>query len=103
MTDKFKAWIHETLDQAGVPVDPAPARTEITGCRIEGRIHHMLLKMHDSSCAPAPCKFCGVLIAWSYTGFMGRFVDYEGGRIDQHVCKISNLAQFRALTKKKES
>lgn len=34
----FKAWVHSWLDANGVPVDPYPENTALTGCRISGRM-----------------------------------------------------------------
>lgn len=34
----FKDWVHKWLDDNGVPHDPNPGETEITGCRIGGRM-----------------------------------------------------------------
>lgn len=38
---KFKAYVHERLDKAGVPVDP-PSEHREKGCRIGGRLDHLL-------------------------------------------------------------
>lgn len=38
----FKKYVHDRLDKAGVPIDPAPEKTHVHGCRIEGRIDWLL-------------------------------------------------------------
>lgn len=38
----FKAYVHQRLDQAGVPADPEPAENAKHGCRIEGRLNFVL-------------------------------------------------------------
>ncbi len=40
--ERFKTYVHERLDAAGVPLDPTPELTKISGCRIEGRLNWML-------------------------------------------------------------
>lgn len=38
----FKAYVHGRLDQAGVPADPEPEKNKEHGCRIEGRLNHLI-------------------------------------------------------------
>lgn len=40
----FKRYVHERLDEAGVPVDPCPTKTAHTGCRIGNRLDWILLR-----------------------------------------------------------
>lgn len=39
---KFKRYVHERLDKAGVPTDPEAESNAAHGCRIEGRLNHVL-------------------------------------------------------------
>lgn len=39
---KFKKWVHDYLDNIGVPHDPAPEHTKEHGCRISGRMRWLL-------------------------------------------------------------
>lgn len=38
----FKSWVHDWLDNAGVPHDPEPEHTKEHGCRISGRMQWLL-------------------------------------------------------------
>lgn len=38
----FKKYVHGRLDAANVPADPEPTENAKTGCRIEGRLNHVL-------------------------------------------------------------
>lgn len=40
--ERFKAYVHGRLDAAGVPADPEPEANARHGCRIEGRINHLI-------------------------------------------------------------
>lgn len=40
--EAFKRYVHERLDQAGVPADPQPEENAKHGCRIEGRLNYVL-------------------------------------------------------------
>lgn len=42
VAERFKAYVHQRLDDAGVPHDPDPSHTRTHGCRIAGRIDWML-------------------------------------------------------------
>jgi hypothetical protein len=37
----FKTWVHAWLDSVGVPSDPDPEKTKVTGCRIGGRLAYL--------------------------------------------------------------
>lgn len=50
--EKFKTYVHERLDAAGVPHDPDPEKTAETGCRV-GRRLDWLLAERDASPRPA--------------------------------------------------
>lgn len=39
---EFKAYVHQRLDEAGVPHDPEPLANAEHGCRIEGRLNVVL-------------------------------------------------------------
>lgn len=41
----FKKWVHDYLDNIGVPHDPNPERTKATECRISGRMDWLIT--HD--------------------------------------------------------
>lgn len=41
----FKAWVHNRLDELGVPADPDPENTARDGCRISGRIDWLWRKV----------------------------------------------------------
>lgn len=100
---RFKVYVHRILDQAGIPSDPTPERTQITGCRIEGRLHYMLLRMNQNLKPPSPCRYCGVLIAWDASGPRSiGCIEVDDGKLSQHICKISNVAKYRSYTKQKE-
>lgn len=38
----FKQYVHKRLDDAGIPVDPDPAKTQSTGCRVGVRLDQIL-------------------------------------------------------------
>jgi hypothetical protein len=40
--EAFKAFVHDRLDRAGVPFDPDPAHNAACGCRIGGRLDHLI-------------------------------------------------------------
>jgi hypothetical protein len=40
--EEFKHYVHQKLDEAGVPADPNPERTKSTGCRIENRLDWLI-------------------------------------------------------------
>lgn len=37
--NKFKDYVHNRLDEMGVPADPEPEQNKLTGCRIDGRLN----------------------------------------------------------------
>jgi hypothetical protein len=41
----FKSYVHERMDQLGVPNDPDPKRTKETGCRIGSRFNYLEAKL----------------------------------------------------------
>jgi len=43
---EFKKYVHKRLDDAHVPADPDPEHTKTHGCRIEGRLNWVLIRMH---------------------------------------------------------
>lgn len=45
---RFKAYVHERLDQMNVPADPEPAENAKHGCRIEGRLNWIISEMIDA-------------------------------------------------------
>lgn len=59
---EFKEYVHKRLDDAGVPANPDPVGNEEHGCRIEGRLNHILTRMnraerlvteYETECWPA--------------------------------------------------
>lgn len=44
---KFKEYVHDRLNDMGVPEDPHPKHTLETGCRIEGRLDWVWQKMNQ--------------------------------------------------------
>lgn len=48
--EAFKQWVHGWLDAIGVPHDPDPEGTAQHGCRISGRMRHLL---HRATAAEA--------------------------------------------------
>lgn len=40
--EKFKAYVHARLDQAGIPHDPEPEKNKQHGCRIKGRLNYLI-------------------------------------------------------------
>lgn len=51
---RFKAYVHERLDTAGVPADPEPEANEAHGCRVEGRLNFLVARAEKAErCALA--------------------------------------------------
>ncbi len=44
----FKDWVHNRLDQAGVPADPDPESNKSHGCRISGRFTWLFKKLAEA-------------------------------------------------------
>lgn len=44
----FKTYVHQRLDDIGVPHDPAPERTKETGCRIGERLSYLTAQLANA-------------------------------------------------------
>lgn len=43
--EAFKAWVHEWLDNEGVPADPEPEQNAASGCRVGGRMRWLKTRL----------------------------------------------------------
>lgn len=59
---QFKEYVHDRLDDAGVPIDPEPEKNAAHGCRIEGRLNYAFNLFSDTLYGHLPrCAKCGAV------------------------------------------